>query len=57
MSEAKTEYKPDFKAISPAERRLLDYIHDVGYGEIVVVVKGGIAVMVKRERKDIKLTD
>ena len=53
MSEAKAEYK----VISPPERKLLDYIRDVGYGEIVVVVKNGVGVMVKRERKDIKLTD
>lgn len=36
--------------------RLINYIRDLGWGEITVIVKDGEPVMIKRSEKDIKLT-
>ena len=53
MSESAGRYV----AYTPEQERLLDYLRELAWGEAVVVVKNGLPVMVKRERKDIKLTD
>ena len=46
------------RPVTKAERKLLDYFRDeLKWGEAVVAVKDGKPVMVKQERRDIKLTD
>lgn len=45
------------RTLTKEEQRLLDYIRSLEFGEAVVVVKAGLPVMIKQERKDIKLTD
>lgn len=52
-----TEERARYVSLSPQQRKLLDYLFDLSWGEVLVVVKNGLPVMVKRERKDIKLTD
>lgn len=52
MSEEQAKYN----AISPQERRLLDIIKELDYGEIEkIIVKRGEPVFVKMATKDIKL--
>ena len=52
MSEEQAKYN----AISPQERKLLDIIKELDYGEIEkIIVKRGKPVFVKVATKDIKL--
>mgnify|MGYP000966326893 CR=1 FL=1 len=66
MSEKQAKYNQKAQAgmiggtwatLAPEQRRLLDCLQGLDWGEVLVVVKNGLPVMVKRERKDIKLTD
>jgi CBS domain containing-hemolysin-like protein len=54
--EAMSEEQAKYEAISPQERKLLDIIKELDYGEIEkIIVKRGEPVFVKVATKDIKL--
>ncbi len=54
--EAMSEEQAKYNAISPQERKLLDIIKELDYGEIEkIIVKRGEPVFVKVATKDIKL--
>lgn len=54
--EAMSEGQAKYNAISPQERKLLDIIKELDYGEIEkIIVKRGEPVFVKVATKDIKL--
>ena len=54
--EAMSEEQAKYEAISPQERKLLDIIKEIDYGEIEkIIVKRGEPVFVKVATKDIKL--
>lgn len=48
--ERETEFKPE-------EKKLLDYIRELEWGEITVIVKAGKPVMITHPLKNVKLTD
>ena len=54
--EAMSEEQAKYNAISPQERKLLDIIKELDYGEIEkIIVKRGEPVFVRVATKDIKL--
>ena len=54
--EAMSEEQAKYNALSPQERKLLDIIKELDYGEIEkIIVKRGEPVFVKMATKDIKL--
>jgi len=54
--EAMSEEQAKYNALSPQERKLLDIIKELDYGEIEkIIVKRGEPVFVRVATKDIKL--
>ena len=41
--------------ITEKEKKLLDILREIGYGEVVVTIKGGIPVHIEEIKKSIKL--
>lgn len=43
------------KRLDDKERRLLEFIRQLGYGEVVIKVQDGLPVMVERATEKVKL--
>ncbi len=39
------------------EKRLLDFLRELAWGEATVKVKNGVPVLISEARRDVKLTD
>jgi len=55
MEQGKIKYKP--VELHPAERRLIQYLRELQFGEVNLKVQDGLPVIAERVREKVKFTE